>query len=157
MKGLFLFLLILCFAMFSFAQTSNANHDKKPAKTFHSDASGMKMYVLVLLKEGSHNVTDKVVRDSLFKDHFATINRLITQKKMVVAGEVVKNDLAYRGAFILDVSTMEEAKLLLAHDPILTEKILDTEFYYWYGPAALPAHLLNRNLRTFTNQQTQAY
>jgi len=143
MKTLILFCAVLLFPLLGFAQTTtNSNYDEKLARELHADDFGMKMYILVLLKKGSNNVTDLTVRDSLFSGHFANINRLISLKKMVVAGPLEKNEQSYHGIFVLDVPTMEEAKMLLDDDPTIKQKIFVAELYNWYGPAALPTYLI---------------
>jgi uncharacterized protein YciI len=65
----------------------------------------------------------------------------VDEKKLIVAGPMVKNEKSYRGIFILDVATTEEAKLLLETDPAIKAKFLEPEFYEWYGSAALPEYL----------------
>jgi len=52
-----------------------------------------------------------------------------------------KNDKSYRGIFIFNVKTMEEATALLEADPACKEKLLDAEIYVWYGSAALPEYM----------------
>jgi len=141
MKNIILFLVILLFAGQLSAQTNNPNYDPVLAKSLNADDLGMKMYVLVILKTGDAKITDKATRDSLFKGHFANINRLVALKKMVVAGPLEKNENEYRGIFILDVPTVEEARLLLQNDPTVKENIFKTEYYQWYGSAALPQYL----------------
>ena len=69
------------------------------------------------------------------------IERLVNEKKMIVAGPMVKNEKSYRGIFILDVPTLEEANLLLETDPAINAKYLDPELYIWYGSAALSEYL----------------
>jgi hypothetical protein len=93
------------------------------ARKFHADEYGLKMYVLVILKGGSNQLTDSMARDSLFKGHFANINRLVSLKKMIVAGSLEKNGTDYHGIFILDVSSIEEVKILLQNDPTIEQKI----------------------------------
>ena len=133
--------LFLVLVLYSFGQTQNPNYDEALARKLNADVLGMKMYVLAILKTGTNNVTDKTVRDSLFSGHFANINRLVTMKKMVVAGPLEKNDKTYRGIFILDVKTVEEAAKLLADDPTISNKIFVVEYFNWYGSAALPEYL----------------
>jgi hypothetical protein len=58
-----------------------------------------------------------------------------------LAGSLGANDKNYRGIFILDVRTREEALELIAADPTIKEHILELEIYEWYGSAALPAYL----------------
>jgi uncharacterized protein YciI len=132
---------LLFFPLLSFGQINNPNYDASLAKRLNADELGMKMYVLVILKTGSDVVTDKVKRDSLFVGHFANINRLVGLKKMVVAGPLEKNDKAYRGIFILDVTTIDEARQLLDADPTIKQKIFEAEYFGWYGSAALPEYL----------------
>jgi uncharacterized protein YciI len=123
------------------AQTINTKYDQTLAEKLGADENGMKMYVLVILKTGSAVVTDQARRDSLFAGHMANINRLGQQKKLVVAGPLEKNEKTYRGIFILDVKSFDEANQLLAGDPTIREKIFDVEMFNWYGSAALPEYL----------------
>jgi uncharacterized protein YciI len=71
----------------------------------------------------------------------ATINKLAKEGKLVVAGPLQKNDKTYKGIYILNVKTIEEANELLITDPAIKAKILDTEIFKWYGSAALPVYL----------------
>lgn len=86
-------------------------------------------------------LTDKTTRDSLFTGHYENIYRLIDQGKLIVAGTLAKNIKSYRGIFILNVTTFEEANELLKVDPTIKEGVLDLELYKWYGSAALPEYL----------------
>jgi len=124
-----------------FCQKTNPNYDSTLAKKFDGDDYGMKKYVLVILKTGTNTTEDKKIKDSLFAGHMANINRLVKINKLVVAGPLVKNEKTYRGIFILDVKTLEEANALLETDPAIKEKLLAAELYQWYGSAALPAYL----------------
>ncbi|MNR14196.1 hypothetical protein D3C85_1306580 [compost metagenome] len=65
------------------------------------------------------------------------IGKLVTDGKLVVAGPLGKNDKNYRGIFILDVPTLEEAKKLVDTDPAIQSKLLDVDLIIWYGSAAL--------------------
>jgi uncharacterized protein YciI len=69
------------------------------------------------------------------------INRLVEEKKLIVAGPLGKNDKTYRGIFILDVPTVEEAGKLVQTDPAVKAKLLDVELFPWYGSAALAQYL----------------
>jgi uncharacterized protein len=123
------------------AQTTNLKYDKALADSLGADDYGMKMYVLVLLKTGSNKVANKLKTDSLFTGHMQNIQRLAKEGKLVVAGPLQKNEKEYRGIFILNVKTTEEAQALLKTDPAISEKLLDAELYNWYGSAALPMYL----------------
>lgn len=141
MKSILLIPVFFFIAFTSKAQTLNPNYDSTLAKSFGADDYGMKTYILVMLKTGSNNTEDKVLRDSLFAGHLKNIRRLVDQNKLIVAGPLVKNEKTYRGIFILNVKTFEEANELLKTDPAVKEKLLDAELYQWYGSAALADYL----------------
>ena len=125
----------------SYGQNINPNFDSTLAKTLGGDDFGMKKYILVMLKTGSNNLADKVTRDSLFKLHLKNIGRLADSGKLIVAGPLGKNDRSYRGIFILNVTSLEEAQELLQTDPAVEQKLLEAELFHWYGSAALPEYL----------------
>lgn len=135
-----LILLILLFTCGN-AQEVNPLYDSTLAKSFGADEYGMKMYVMVILKTGSNTTENKVVIDSLFTGHMNNIFRLVELKKLVVAGPFGKNENGFRGIFILDVISMDEAKELMQTDPAIKANLLLPELYPWYGSAALPAYL----------------
>lgn len=141
MKSILIFSILLAFCTVVVGQSNNPNFDSTLAKKFGADDLGMKSYILVILKTGSANITDKAVRDSLFRGHFDNINNLAAEGKMIVAGPLEKNDKTYRGIFIFNVETIEEVNELLKNDPTITSKIFDVEIFKWYGPAALPAYM----------------
>ena len=132
------FSLLTCFLLL--AQSSNPHYNKTLADSLGGDEYGMKMYVLVILKTGTATL-DKKVTDSLFGGHMANIGRLATEGKLVVAGPLKKNEKNYRGIFIFNVKTLDEAKELLVTDPAVKAKVLDAELFQWYGSAALPMYL----------------
>ena len=123
------------------AQKTNPNYDSELATKLGADDYGMKTYVFVLLKTGSNESTDKVVRDSCFAGHMSNIERLVEEEKLIVAGPMEKNDNTYRGIFILNVTTIDEASLLLESDAAIKAKYLEPEMYVWYGSAALSEYL----------------
>ena len=113
-----LFVALFFGALFSaFSQKNNPNYDSALAKKYNADDYGMKMYVLVILKTGSNNTTNQKLKDSLFAGHMSNINHMVTINKLVVAGPIEKNEKTYRGIFILDVKTFEEAQQLLGGRP----------------------------------------
>lgn len=150
MKQLFsINLIILSIFLLSHTGASAQNTDtpKKPAydaelaKKLGADDMGMKSYIFVILKTGPNKITNKDTLNALFAGHFANINKLADEGKLVVAGPMGNNANNYRGIFILDVKTFEEANALLENDPTIKQKIFDVELYKWYGSAALPVYL----------------
>ena len=102
--------LLLCISSLAIhAQSNNPKYDKALADSLGGDDYGMKMYVLVILKSGPVNISDKATTDSLFSGHLQNIRRLANQGKLVVAGPLEKNEKDYRGIFILNVKTIDEA------------------------------------------------
>jgi uncharacterized protein len=140
-KSVFLTALILLMLSNINAQSNNPKYNKQLADSLGADNYGMKMYVLVILKTGSNKVEDKAKTDSLFAGHMKNIDHLASIGKLVVAGPMAKNDKEYRGIFILNVKTIEEANTLLEMDPAIKAKVLDVELFRWYGSAALPLYL----------------
>ena len=135
-----LFVLLLCFqGMLS--QNTNPKYDADLAEKLGADDYGMKQYVFVILKTGTNTSEDKVLKDSCFNGHFKNMKKMVADNKLVVAGPIGKNDKTYRGIFILNVSTLEEAKVLLQTDPAINAKFLEPELYEWYGSAALSEYL----------------
>lgn len=124
-----------------FGQNNNPNYDTELAEKLGADDYGMKKFVLVLLKTGTNQSTDKKMKDSIFSGHMDNISRLVKENKLIVAGPLGKNDKTYRGIFILDIATLEEAALLLQSDPAIKANFLDHELYNWYGSAALSEYL----------------
>jgi uncharacterized protein YciI len=142
MKSKIVLLIFLC-AVYgvAIAQTSNKKFNKTLADSLGADDYGMKMYVFVILKTGKSKLTDKAKIDTLFSGHMKNIGRLAQLGKLVVAGPMKKNDKTYRGIFILNVKTIEEANELLSTDPAIREQLLEPEIFQWYGSAALPMYL----------------
>lgn len=120
---------------------SNPNFDPALAHKLGGDDYGMKSYVLVMLKTGKRSTDDKKFVQQCFRGHMENIERMVKDGKLTVAGPLGKNDQTYRGIFILQVSTFEEATVLLQNDAAIKEGLLDYELYNWYGSAALPEYL----------------
>jgi len=93
----------------------------------------MKQYYMVFLKAGQNRIQDSATAANIQKGHLDNITRLFNEKKMVLAGPFMDNGV-YRGIFILDVPTVEEATNLLKTDPAIKAGRLDYEIHPWYGP-----------------------
>ena len=143
MKAIILFCIVLLIPIRLFAQTTIPDYVDKQVKELNADKPGMKMYVMAMLKTGTNRSTDKAYRDSLYSGHIATIDRLVTEKKMVVVGPLTINEYAYRSILVLNVSTVVEAKILLDDDPAIHQNMFEVELYLWEGPVTLPAYLIN--------------
>ncbi|GAB2876336.1 hypothetical protein GCM10027277_52180 [Pseudoduganella ginsengisoli] len=110
--------------------------DEALAKSLGADQRGMRSYVYVLLKTGPKQMPAGPERDAMFKGHFENIGRLAKEKKLVVAGPYDGVD-GWRGMFIFAVPDIEEAKKLVATDPVIINGEMVAEYHKLYGTAAL--------------------
>ena len=111
-------------------------YDPELARSVGADERGMRNYVLVILKTGPTKVPAGKERDEMFKGHFANINRLAAERKLVLAGPFDGVD-GWRGLFILAVADIEEAKRHVATDPVIVQGEMTAEYHPYYGSAAL--------------------
>lgn len=135
MKKILHLLFLICTVPY-FSQEKNT-YNEKLATTLGADEYGMKSYVFCLLKTGSNTTATKEERQKYLEGHMANIQKLAAEKKLLVAGPFQKNDKNYRGIFIFNVTTIEEAQKLVATDPAVQAKLLEVELTPWYSSAAL--------------------
>lgn len=144
-KYLLMLAAFMIFGTFSIAaqktdETTKPAFDAELAKKYGADEYGMKNYVLCILKTGPNDANFKgKERDDLFAGHFANIGRLADAGKLAVAGPFGKNDKTYRGLFIFNVATVEEAQNLVETDPTVKAGVLIAELTPWYASASLMA------------------
>lgn len=113
-------------------------YDEKLAKQLGDDERGMRMFVLCILKTGPKDAEIKgKERDDIFTGHFANIGNLADQGKLAVAGPFGKNDKAFRGLYIFNVATIEEAEKLVVMDPAVKAGVFVPDLTLWYGSAAM--------------------
>ena len=129
---------------FGYSQTAdkpvNPKYDAELAKKLGGNDNGMKTYVMVILKTGPNDATIKgKEREDLFKGHMANIGRLADEGKLAVAGPFGKNDRTYRGLYIFNVTTVEEAQKIAETDPAVKAGIFVAEMTPWFGSASLMA------------------
>jgi hypothetical protein len=111
--------------------------DAALAKKLGADARGMRSYVLVILKTGPTRVPNGPERDEMFAGHFANMERLSDAGKLAVAGPFGNNAEGWRGLFLFAVAEIDEAKALVATDPVIVKGEMIAEYHKWYGSAAL--------------------
>jgi uncharacterized protein YciI len=133
-----LFYIFIAFQLFINANAQEASkYNEALAKSLKSDNYGMKKYVFCILKTGTNTTATKEENTKYFEGHMANINKLANEGKLVLAGPFMKNDKNYRGVFIFNVETIEEAQILVNTDPAVQAKILEAELTVWYGSAAI--------------------
>ncbi len=112
--------------------------DPELAKKLGADERGMKMYVLCILKTGPKDAEIQgEERKKIFAGHFANIGRLADEGKLAVAGPFGDNDKSYRGLYIFNVATIEEAEKLVMLDPAVKAGVFVPDLTPWYGSAAM--------------------
>ena len=141
MKTAIILFLFFCTTFVAYGQNNNPNYDESLAKKLNADEYGMKQYVLVMLKTGENKTASKEESSKAFRGHLDNISRLAKEGKLIVAGPLGTNDQTYRGIFIFDVPTIEEAKTLVETDPAFKANLLAADFFEWYGSAALAEYL----------------
>jgi uncharacterized protein YciI len=111
-------------------------YDEDLARSVGADEHGMRKYVLVILKSGPTPVAAGAERDEMFRGHFANMKRLSAEGKLALAGPLDGVD-GWRGLFILAVADIEEARKLVATDPVVIKGEMIAEYHTYYGSAAL--------------------
>jgi uncharacterized protein YciI len=112
--------------------------DPELARRLGADERGMRNYVLCILKTGPKDAEIKgEARKEIFAGHFANIERLADEGKLAVAGPFGKNDKSFRGLYIFNVTTIEEAEKLVMLDPSVKAGVFVPDLTLWYGSAAM--------------------
>ena len=110
--------------------------DAELAKRTGANENGMRSYVFVLLKSGPNKMPAGPERDDMFKGHFANMKRLAAEGKLVMAGPFDGVD-GWRGLFIFATPDIDEAKKLVATDPVIIKGEMLAEYHSHFGSAAL--------------------
>jgi uncharacterized protein YciI len=119
------------------ASAATPSYDAAMAKRVGADERGMRMFVLVILKTGPTPVPKGEKRDAMFAGHFANIQRLAKEGKLMTAGPFEENPDGWRGLYLFAVDSVDEAKALTATDPVIVNGEMVAEYHQWYGSAAL--------------------
>jgi uncharacterized protein YciI len=141
LKSITLVLITILATNFGFSQSLNPEYDQQLGVELGADDYGMKNYILVILKTGKAKIENKDTLNSLFKGHMSNIQRLVKEGLLFVAGPFGQNELKYRGLFILNVKTKEEAEALCDTDPAIKAGVFDVDLVPWYGSAALGEYI----------------
>ncbi|MFZ4930833.1 YciI family protein [Chryseobacterium sp. Mn2064] len=117
-------------------------YNQKLADSLGADQYGMKAYTIVMLTTGATKIEDKTKMNSLMKGHLDNIGKLADEGKIIVAGPFLeKNKENYRGMFIFNTKSKEEAEQWVKTDPAVQSGVFSFEIFPWYGSAALPLYL----------------
>lgn len=118
------------------AAPATAVYDATLAQQTGADDRGMRRYVLVILKSSPTPLPAGPDRDAMFKGHFANMERLAAEGKLVLAGPLDKVD-GWRGLFVFAVEDIDEARRLVETDPVVARGEMVAEYHRYYGSAAL--------------------
>jgi len=127
MKHLSLFII----ALLTISQAAFGQKDTTGTKT----AEKVKQFWLVVLKTGPRDkeITDTTERKKIFAGHFANMERLYQEGILKAAGPFGKNDFTWRGLFILDCKTKEEAEAYVNTDPSVAAGVFIVDIVPWYS------------------------
>lgn len=118
MKKAFIIMLLLFSAGAAFSQ-----EQKAPGK--------MKQYYFVMLMSGPNRGQDSATAAVLQKGHMENMTKMHKDGKLLVAGPFGDNG-NWRGIFILDCATKEEAETLVKADPAVKAGRLAYEIHPWW-------------------------
>ncbi|PTT38532.1 hypothetical protein DBR28_08470 [Chryseobacterium sp. HMWF028] len=145
MKSKTLLSACLLISALSFAQEQKSEkpkYNQELATSLGADKYGMKPYTIVMLTTGTAKIEDKAKMGELMKGHMRNIGKLADEGKIVVAGPFLeKNKENYRGMFIFNTKSKEEAEQWVKTDPAVQAGVFSYEIFPWYGSAALPLYL----------------
>ncbi len=121
----FAVLVLLLFNQLSYSQKDSTKKSEPNIKQFW----------LVILKTGPNDktITDSTERSKIFAGHFSNMERLHKEGILKVAGPFGKNDFTWRGLFILDCKTKEEAESHVKTDPSVAAGVFIYDIVPWYG------------------------
>ena len=122
-ESLFLFWLLIIASSAVFSQEGK---NKEP---------GIRQFWMVVLKTGPADkvITDSAERSVIFKGHFANMERLHKEGILKAAGPFGKNDFTWRGLFIIDCGTREEAENHVKTDPTVTAGVFIYDIVPWWS------------------------
>lgn len=127
-KILISILIIVGLTQLSFAQKDSTN--KNPGEK-------IKQFWMVILKTGPEDatITDSTERSKIFAGHFANMTKLYNDGILKAAGPFGKNDFTWRGLFILDCKTKEDAESYVRTDPSVAANVFIYDIIPWYSEA----------------------
>ncbi|UOU98971.1 YciI family protein [Chryseobacterium daecheongense] len=124
------------------SKTEKPKFNQELATSLGADKYGMKVYTIVMLTTGPTKIEDKAKKGELMKGHLANIGKLADEGKIIVAGPFLEeNKETFRGMFIFNTKSKEEAEQWVKTDPAVQAGVFSYEIFPWYGSAALPMYL----------------
>jgi uncharacterized protein YciI len=132
MRKILLGLVIIAFA--TAAVPVKAQHiDSATSQQTKRPEDQIEQYFFVLIKTGPNQNFDSAQKAKLFQGHMANINRLYYDGIIKAAGPFGKNAYTWRGIFIFDCKTKEEAEKITQSDPAVAAGLFTVEISPWYS------------------------
>ena len=113
-----------------------SGYNAELAKELGADNYGMKQYVIAFLMTGDNENLTAEEKQDLQRKHMDNIGAMAKSGKLMLAGPFI-NEGEWRGIYVFDVETIEEAKELTETDPAVQNGVFKMELKRWYGSAAL--------------------
>lgn len=126
-------IMLVCFAVCFIVVQAQNNDSAKTAKPAPRAEDQIEQYFFVMIKTGPKQDFDSAAKAELFKGHMANINKLYYDGILKVAGPFGKNDLTWRGIFIFDCKTKEEAEKIAKSDPAVAAGLFSVDISPWYS------------------------
>ena len=117
----------LAIGFLSFGQNKS-----KPAKATQDGKNNIKQYWFVLLTTGPNTTADSASKAILFQKHMDNITRLYQQGILKAAGPFGENTNQWRGLFVFDCATRQEAEDIVQTDAAIAAGLLTAEITPWY-------------------------
>lgn len=123
--------LITIIAAIAFSQVSFCQKDSTGKKIEEK----IKQFWLVIIKTGPKDkeITDTIERKKIFAGHFGNMERLYNEGILKAAGPFGKNDFTWRGLFILDCKTREDAENYVKTDPAVAAGVFIIDIVPWFS------------------------
>lgn len=122
--------MIFTFVLLTVICSWSVGQAKQPGKTRPEDQ--ITQYWFVLIRTGPNTTADSATKATLFEKHMANINRLYYEGILKAAGPYGKNDKQWRGLFVLDCATREEAERHVMSDAAVAAGIFEVDIVPWY-------------------------
>ncbi len=106
-------------------QEAFAQSEKKPSEKIDR-------YWFVMLKPGPNRGQDSATAAKIQRGHLDNIDRLYREGLVKVAGPFAKNDLQWRGIFIMDCEDRATCEKHLQTDPAIESGRLVYDLVEWY-------------------------
>ena len=74
-----------------------------------------------------------ILKTEIFTGHFANMERLYNDGILKAAGPFGKNDFTWRGLFILDCKTKDDAETYVKTDPAVAAGVFIVDIVPWYS------------------------